>query len=96
MVRRLPTDRHVPANLFDPSHPAQASNENGSPAKRVPARFVSRRIIRSPESSAAISRGTVLSGVFASTSLLSQVFNPIARPNFGNRDKGPALAPPDL
>src|ERR1035437_5311352 len=61
--------------------------KTATPPKGVTARFVSRRITRSPESRAAISRGTVLSGVFASTSLLSQAFSRFARPNLGIQDK---------
>src|ERR1035437_8374018 len=41
--------------------------KTATPPKGVTARWVSRRITRSPESSAVISRGTGLSEVFAST-----------------------------
>src|ERR1039458_7602924 len=61
--------------------------KTATPPKGVTARFVSRSITRSPESRAAISRGTVLSGVFASTSLLSQALSRFARPNLGIQDK---------
>lgn len=51
--------------------------------KGVAAGLVSRRISRSPESRASISRGTELSVVFDSTPLLSPTVTPNSSPSFG-------------
>ena len=56
--------------------------------KGVAARLVSRRISRSPESRASISRGTELSVVFDSTPLLSQTVTPNSSPSFGFQVQG--------
>jgi hypothetical protein len=53
------------------------------PPNGVTARCVSRRINRSSDKRAVISRGTGLSVAFDSISLLSQIHGPHLTPNFG-------------
>ena len=61
--------------------------QTATPPKEVTARWVSRRITRSPENRAVISRETDLSEVFASTLLLSQVLRTKCRSILGSQDK---------
>jgi hypothetical protein len=57
------------------------------PPNGVTARCVSRRINRSSDNRAVISRGIGLSVAFDSISLLSQILGPNLTPNFGFPDK---------
>src|SRR5260370_35181137 len=66
--------------------------DTATPPNGVTARCVSRRINRSSDNRAVISRGTGLSVAFDSISLLSQILGPHLTPNFGfpdNRFAGP-------
>jgi hypothetical protein len=56
------------------------------PPNGVTARCVSRRINRSSDNRAVISRGTGLSVAFDSIFLLSQILGPNLTPNFGFPD----------
>src|SRR6202158_5757604 len=58
-----------------------------TPPNGVTARCVSRRINRSSDNRAVISRGTGLSVAFDSISLLSQILGPHLTPNFGFPDE---------
>src|SRR5258708_5751822 len=57
--------------------------KTATPPNGVTARCVSRRINRSSDNRAVISRGTGLSVAFDSISLLSQIPGPNLTPNFG-------------
>src|SRR5216684_3484691 len=57
--------------------------KTATPPNGVTARCVSRRINRSSDNRAVISRGTGLSVAFDSISLLSQILGPNLTPNFG-------------
>src|ERR1700740_404642 len=72
------------------------ATKTATPPKGVTARLVSRRISRSLDSRAAISRGTDLSAVLVSIPLLSQTLTVDAQPNLGNEDKGIRIAPGGL
>src|SRR6266851_7278198 len=61
------------------------------PPNGVTARCVSRRINRSSDNRAVISRGTGLSVAFDSISLLSQILGPNFTPNFGFPAKSGSL-----
>jgi hypothetical protein len=61
--------------------------KTATPPNGVTARCVSRRINRSSDNRAVISRGTGLSVAFDSISLLSQILGPNLTPNFGFPDK---------
>src|ERR1700740_2361978 len=63
------------------------ATKTATPPKGVTARLVSRRISRSLDSRAAISRGTDLSAVLVSIPLLSQTLTVDAQPNLGNEAK---------
>src|ERR1700751_5823214 len=63
------------------------ATKTATPPKGVTARLVSRRISRSLDSRAAISRGTDLSAVLVSIPLLSQTLTVDAQPNLGNEVK---------
>src|SRR5437899_4550201 len=83
VIRRPPANRHVLPNRLHKADLAEKRNENRDTAKRVTARCVSRRINRSSDNRAVISRGTGLSVAFDSISLLSQILGPHLTPNFG-------------
>src|SRR6266481_9750597 len=61
--------------------------KTATPPNGVTARCVSRRINRSSDNRAVISRGTGLSVAFDSISLLSQILGPHLTSNFGFPDK---------
>ena len=62
------------------------------PPNGVTARCVSRRINRSSDNRALISRGTGLSAAFDSIPLLSQILARYPTPNFGFPDKARSAA----
>src|SRR6266567_78780 len=66
--------------------------KTATPPNGVTARCVSRRINRSSDNRAVISRGTGLSIAFDSISLLSQIPGPNLTPNFGFPDIAGLLA----
>jgi hypothetical protein len=70
-------------NRLHEANRAEKRNENRDPPNGVTARYVSRRISRSSDKRAMISRGTGLSVAFDSISLLSQILGPNLPPNFG-------------
>jgi hypothetical protein len=83
VIRRPPADRHVLPNRFHEADFVQEENENRDPAKWVTARCVSRRINRSSDNKASISRGTGLSAASDSIPLLSQILARYLTANFG-------------
>src|SRR5882762_9920481 len=70
--------------------------KTATPPNGVTARCVSRRINRSSDNRAVISRGTGLSVAFDSISLLSQILGPHLTPNFGFPAKAAAILNLDL